>query len=207
METGVLSYQVLVLNRLWQVIDVCSVKRAICLLYLRHAQVVLKKGGSFYTFEFEEWKDFSQNSVEDGDVIKTIACKIKIPRVILLMIYDKLPPREVKFTRKNIYRRDRNTCQYCGRTFKPEELNIDHVLPLSRGGKNIWENVVCSCISCNLRKGNKTLRETGMRLIRKPKKPEWGYFIKERFAEIKEESWKNFLDVAYWNVELDQDEE
>jgi len=200
-----LNSKVLVLNRLWQVIDVCSVRRAICLLYLRHAQVVLKEGGSFYTFGFEEWRDFSQNSADNGDVIRTITYKIKVPRVILLMIYDKLPPREVKFTRRNIYRRDKNTCQYCGKTFRPEELNIDHVVPLSRGGKDTWENVVCSCISCNLRKGNKTLKEAGMRLIRKPKKPEWGTFIKENLANIKEESWKSFLDVAYWNVELDQD--
>ncbi|RLE10877.1 HNH endonuclease [Candidatus Aerophobetes bacterium] len=200
-----LNSKVLVLNKLWQVIDVCSVRRAICLLYLRHAQVVLKEGGSFYTFGFEEWRDFSQNSADNGDVIRTITYKIKVPRVILLMIYDKLPPREVKFTRRNIYRRDKNTCQYCGKTFRPEELNIDHVVPLSRGGKDTWENVVCSCISCNLRKGNKTLKEAGMRLIRKPKKPEWGTFIKENLANIKEESWKSFLDVAYWNVELDQD--
>ncbi|MCD6082939.1 HNH endonuclease, partial [Candidatus Aerophobetes bacterium] len=148
---------------------------------------------------------FSQNSADNGDVIRTITYKIKVPRVILLMIYDKLPPREVKFTRRNIYRRDKNTCQYCGKTFRPEELNIDHVVPLSRGGKDTWENVVCSCISCNLRKGNKTLKEAGMRLIRKPKKPEWRTFIKENLANIKEESWKSFLDVAYWNVELDQD--
>jgi len=201
----VLNSKVLVLNRLWQVIDVCSVRRAICLLYLRHAQVVLKEGGSFYTFGFEEWRDFSQNSADNGDVIGTITYKIKVPRVILLMIYDKFPPREVKFTRRNIYKRDKNTCQYCGRTFRPEELNIDHVVPLSRGGKDTWENVVCSCISCNLRKGNKTLKEAGMRLIRKPKKPEWRTFIKENLANIKEESWKSFLDVAYWNVELDQD--
>ncbi|MCD6083237.1 HNH endonuclease, partial [Candidatus Aerophobetes bacterium] len=94
-----LNSKVLVLNRLWQVIDVCSVRRAICLLYLRHAQVVLKEGGSFYTFGFEEWREFSQNSADNGDVIRTITYKIKVPRVILLMIYDKLPPREVKFTR------------------------------------------------------------------------------------------------------------
>lgn len=202
---GALNCGVLVLNRLWQVIDICSARRAICLLYLEHAQVILKRGGSFYTFGFEEWSDFSQNSAEDGDVIRTIAYKIKIPRVILLMFYDKLPPREVKFTRKNIYIRDKNTCQYCGRTFRPQELNIDHVISLSRGGKNSWENVVCSCIPCNLRKGNKTLKEARMSLIRRPKKPIWSSFVKKSFAEIKEESWKSFLDVVYWNVELEQD--
>ncbi|RLE08832.1 HNH endonuclease [Candidatus Aerophobetes bacterium] len=206
-EVKALNTRVLVLNKLWQVIDVCSVKRAFCLLYLKHAQVVLKKGGSFYTFGFEEWRDFSQNSTEDGDIIRTITYKLKIPRVILLLIYDKIPPREVKFTRKNIYKRDRNTCQYCGRRFKSEDLNLDHVIPLSRGGKDTWENVVCSCVQCNLRKGNKTLAEAGMKLIRKPRKPRWDTFVKESFIGVKEESWKDFLDLAYWNIELEQDKD
>ena len=205
MATGVLNKEVLVLNKLWQVVDICSAKRAFCLVYLKHAEVVLKEGGSFYTFGFEEWKDFSISSVQDDDVVKTITYNLRIPQIILLIIYDKMPPREVKFTRKNIYRRDKNICQYCGKKFKTEELNIDHVIPLSRGGKHTWSNVVCSCIPCNLRKGSKTLSRAGMSLIRKPRKPNWRSFVKDRLADVKEESWKNFLDLAYWNIELDQD--
>jgi len=206
-EARILNTNVLILNKLWQVIDICSVKRALCLLYLKHAQVVLKKGGSFYTFGFEDWRDFSQNSTEDGDIIRTISYKLKIPRVILLLIYEKIPPREVKFTRKNIYRRDKNTCQYCGRRCKSQDLNLDHIVPLSRGGKDTWENVVCSCVSCNLRKGNKTLAEVGMKLIRKPRKPRWNTLVKESFTEISEGSWKDFLDLVYWNIELEQDKD
>ncbi|MFQ5835385.1 MAG: HNH endonuclease, partial [bacterium] len=110
LSTEILTSEVLVLNKLWQVVSVCSVKRALCLLYLRHAQVVLKEGGSFYTFGFEDWRDFSQNHSQDSEIIRTVAYKIRMPQVILLLIYDRFPPRRVKFTRKNIYKRDENIC-------------------------------------------------------------------------------------------------
>lgn len=207
MSVEVLSEHVLVLNGLWQAVDICSVKRAVCLLYLKHAQVVVKDGGSFYTFGFEDWRDFSRNTSNDDDIIRTISYNLKIPRIILLLLYDKLPPWEVKFTRKNIYKRDNNICQYCGKKFQPEDLNLDHILPSSRGGKDSWENVVCSCVPCNLRKANRTLKEAGMNLIRLPRKPAWRAFVKDSFTGVREESWKDFLDVAYWNVELEEDEE
>ncbi|MEE9191562.1 MAG: HNH endonuclease [Candidatus Aerophobetes bacterium] len=207
MSVEVLSEHVLVLNGLWQAVDICSVKRAVCLLYLKHAQVVVKDGGSFYTFGFEDWRDFSRNTSNDHDIIRTISYNLKIPRIILLLLYDKLPPWEVKFTRKNIYKRDNNICQYCGKKFQPEDLNLDHILPSSRGGKDSWENVVCSCVPCNLRKANRTLKEAGMNLIRLPRKPAWRAFVKDSFTGVREESWKDFLDVAYWNIELEEDEE
>ncbi len=206
MSTEILGSQVLVLNKLWQIIDVCSVRRALCLLYLRHAQVVLKEGGSFYTFGFEDWTDFSQNHSQDSETIRTITYEIRIPQVILLLVYDRFPPRRVKFTRKNIYKRDKNTCQYCGKKFKPQDLNLDHVVPLSRGGKDSWDNVVCSCVSCNLRKGSRTLAEAGMSLIRIPKRPHWRSFVKYSLEPVIEESWKDFLNLAYWNVELEQND-
>jgi len=207
MAVEVLNSGVLVLNSLWQVVDVCSVKRAVCLLYLRHAQVVLKEGGSLYTFGFEDWKDFSQDYSSDSQIIRTITYKLRIPRIILLFIYDKIPPRKVRFTRRNVYKRDGNRCQYCGKKFKSEDLNLDHVIPVSRGGKDSWYNVVCSCVPCNLRKGDKSLVEVGMSLVRKPTRPNWRSFVKCNFAEINEENWKDFLDLAYWNVELEEDKE
>jgi len=207
MAVEILNSGVLVLNSLWQVVDVCSVKRAVCLLYLRHAQVVLKEGGSLYTFGFEDWKDFSQDYSSDSQIIRTITYKLRIPRIILLFIYDKIPPRKVRFTRRNVYKRDGNRCQYCGKKFKSEDLNLDHVIPVSRGGKDSWYNVVCSCVPCNLRKGDKSLGEVGMSLIRKSTRPNWRSFVKCNFAEINEENWKDFLDLAYWNVELEEDKE
>jgi 5-methylcytosine-specific restriction endonuclease McrA len=207
MAVEVLNSGVLVLNNFWQVVDVCSVKRAVCLLYLRHAQVVLKEGGSLYTFGFEDWKDFSQDYSSDSQIIRTITYKLRIPRIILLFIYDKIPPRKVRFTRRNVYKRDGSRCQYCGKKFKSEDLNLDHVIPVSRGGKDSWYNVVCSCVPCNLRKGDKSLVEVGMSLVRKPIRPNWRSFVKCNFAEINEENWKDFLDLAYWNVELEEDKE
>ena len=206
MPTDALSSNVLVLNKLWQAVDVCSVKRAICLLYLEHAQVVVKEGGSFYTFGFEEWRDFSSTSTAGISFISTISYRIQVPRVIMLMLYDRLPPRRIKFTRRNIYLRDNNTCQYCGKKLSTDKLNLDHVVPLSRGGRNTWTNVVCSCIPCNMRKGNKTLRQSKMRLIRKPTRPTWKMLVRQTLpATDRWSSWQEFLDVAYWNVELEHD--
>ena len=206
MSLEALQTNVLVLNKLWQAVDVCSAKRAISLLYLQHAQAVIEKGGSFYAFGFEDWQDFSQRDLGEDHFISAISFRLKIPQVIILMLYDRFPPRRIKFTRKNIYRRDNNTCQYCGRKLRTEDLNLDHVIPLSRGGRNAWENVVCSCIPCNMCKGNRTLHEAGVKLIRKPKKPMWKTFIKSTFPDsTRWESWKQFLDMAYWNVELEED--
>ncbi|GAF81485.1 unnamed protein product, partial [marine sediment metagenome] len=164
-------------------------------------------GGSLYTFGFEDWKDFSQDYSSDSQIIRTITYKLRIPRIILLFIYDKIPPRKVRFTRRNVYKRDGSRCQYCGKKFKSEDLNLDHVIPVSRGGKDSWYNVVCSCVPCNLRKGDKSLVEVGMSLVRKPIRPNWRSFVKCNFAEINEENWKDFLDLAYWNVELEEDKE
>ena len=107
----------------------------------------------------------------------------------------------MKFSRHNIYVRDGNRCQYCGRRFPTSELSLDHVVPLSRGGPSTWENVVCACLPCNVRKGNKLLDEAGLTLRKAPVKPKaspLGLLAPQRIHP----SWRNFLDVAYWNVEL-----
>ncbi len=195
---------VLVLNRLWQAVNICSAKRAFCLLYQGHAQVVMENGGSFTTLTFDDWKDFSRDA-PDEESVRTISFKVRIPHVILLLFYERLPAREVKFTRRNIYERDGNRCQYCRGKFDTKDLNLDHVVPLRRGGKTTWDNVVCSCLSCNTRKGGRLLREAGMKLFRRPRKPRWQGFILIRFSSHMHESWKHFLDIAYWNVELGEE--
>ena len=199
-----LDANVLVLNRLWQAVNVCSARRAFSLLYQGHAQVVMKNGGAFETFTFDDWKDFSGDA-QEKESIKTISFKIKIPQVIALLFYDHMPSREVKFTRKNIYERDEFRCQYCGQKSDTRGLNLDHIIPLARNGKNTWDNVVCSCLRCNTIKGGKTLKEAGMKLIRPPKKPRWQAFISVNFSSIKHEAWRHFLDIAYWNVELGEE--
>ncbi len=200
-----LNQQVLVLNRLWQAVNVCSARRALTLLFEGHAQVVFGDDeGDFKTYNFSQWRDFSQGQTED-DSVGTISFRIGIPRVILLLAFDRLPKKEVKFTRHNIFERDKNTCQYCSRTLERKDLNLDHVIPRDRGGPTTWENIVCSCIPCNTRKANRTPAEAGLRLVRKPKRPKWRPFVQVNFGAPMHDSWKHFLDLAYWNVELGED--
>jgi len=197
---------VLVLNRLWQAVNVCSVRRAMSLLFQGHAQVVFgDDDGDFQTFNFGEWRDFSQEQPH-ADSIATVSLRIRVPRVILLLVYDRLPRKEVKFTRYNIFERDRNTCQYCGKFFDRVDLNLDHVIPKNQGGPTTWENIVCSCVPCNTRKGHRTPREARMTLIRKPRRPKWRPFVQLNVGLKAHDSWKHFLDVAYWNVELGGDD-
>ena len=197
-----LDKQVLVLNRLWQAVNVCSVRRAFALLCQGHAQVVYEDGNNnFLTHDFSSWREFSQREPED-DMVHTISFKIRMPRVIVLLLFDRLPAKEVKFTRHNVFERDKNTCQYCGKIFDRKELNLDHIIPRDRGGMTSWENIVCSCIPCNTRKGNHLPHEAGMRLVRKPERPRWRPFLHLTFGGHQHDSWKHFVDVAYWNVEL-----
>lgn len=200
--SALLNQQVLVLNRLWQAVNICSVRRALTLLFQGHAQVVLgDNDGAFQTFGFSEWQDCSEQG-PTHELIQSVSFKIRVPRVIMLLVFDRLPKKEVKFTRHNIFERDRDTCQYCGEVFSRKDLNLDHIIPRDRGGPTTWENIVCSCIPCNTRKSNRTPTEAGIRLIRKPKKPKWRPFVQVNFALDYHDSWKHFLDLAYWNVEL-----
>ncbi len=197
-----LDRQVLVLNRLWQAVNVCTVRRAFALLFQGHAQVVsADSNNNFFTHDFLGWMDLSLREPED-EMMHTISFKVRVPRVIVLLLFDRLPKKEVKFTRHNIFARDKDTCQYCGKVFDRRDLNLDHVLPRDKGGQTSWENVVCSCIPCNTRKGNRLPHEAGMHLIRKPKRPKWQPFVAVTFSAPHHESWKHFIDLAYWNVEL-----
>jgi 5-methylcytosine-specific restriction endonuclease McrA len=199
---AVLDIPVLVLNRLWQAVNTCTVRRAFTLLYQGHAQVVsADPAQGFMTHDFDSWRDFSRANPGD-DMVHTISMKVRIPRIIVLAIFERMPKKEVKFTRHNVFERDHNTCQYCGKNLPRESLNLDHVLPRDRGGQTTWENIVCSCIPCNTRKGNRLPHEAGMHLLRKPKRPKWRPFVNISVSTQPHESWKHFLDIAYWNVEL-----
>jgi len=200
-----LNQHVLVLNRLWQAVNICTARRALTLLFEGHAHVVLSdEEGAFQTFSFNQWRDFSALEPH-GETIATVSFKIRVPRVILLVMFDRLPKKEVKFTRHNIFERDRNTCQYCGQVFERKDLNLDHVIPRDRGGPTSWENIVCSCVRCNTQKANRTPQEAALHLVRKPKRPKWRPFVQVNLGLPHHDSWKHFLDVAYWNVELGED--
>ncbi len=108
---------------------------------------------------------------------------------------------------KYIFRRDGGKCQYCGKKFPKSEFTIDHVTPRSFGGKSVWDNVVCACPKCNRRKGGRTPEQAKMRLITKPKKPNWDPFSNFYVRTIRYKEWKPFLsfvDASYWNVELSE---
>lgn len=197
---SLLNTKVLVLNRSFLPIHITSVRRAFSLLYQGLAHAVDQE---YRTFDFDSWAELSA-SVHD-ERIGLVNRAIRVPRVILLLAYDRVPKRRVRFSRFNIYSRDRNTCQYCGKKFPRSELNLDHVIPRSRGGKSTWENVVCSCHECNRRKGGRTPEEAGMTLLRPPRRPEWTPFMLETFSLRRYKEWAPFLsvvDASYWNTEL-----
>ncbi len=206
-STSVLNLSVLVLNRHYMALRVVSVKRAFSLLFRNLAQVISIEDGKYQTYDFESWAEISQLKKEfepnSHDWIRTVRYDIVVPRVIRLVFYDKLPRQEIKFNRKNIFARDRNRCQYCGRKFPTSELTLDHVIPRSRGGKTTWDNIVCCCVECNIKKGGRTPQEAGMSLVIKPEKPKRSPVLTLKLTSGQYySSWKEFLDHAYWNVEL-----
>jgi 5-methylcytosine-specific restriction endonuclease McrA len=195
-----LHSSVLVLNRNFQPVHVTSAKRAFSLLYLGAARVIEP---DYRTFDFESWA--ALGSVAGDDVVRTIGRAIKVPRVIMLQLYDRMPRTKVRFSRLNIYARDDNTCQYCGLKLPRTGLNLDHVVPRAQGGRTTWENVVCCCVECNLRKGAHTPHQAGMRLLRTPERPKWTPTFRAPGGRVAHREWLPFLglvDASYWNTEL-----
>lgn len=151
---SLLNTKVLVLNRSYLPVHVTSVKRAFALLYQGVAQAVDE---NYRTFSFEDWRDVAIELHHER--LGVVGGFIRVPRVLLLIAYERVPKRHVRFSRFNIYARDSNTCQYCNKRFSRADLNLDHVVPRSRGGGSSWENVVCSCHACNRRKGGRTRKK------------------------------------------------
>jgi len=197
---ALLNQSVLVLNRNWIAVHICDVRRAFSLLYQDAARVVTE---SYETLNFESWRDLSQYA-RDHEVIHTPRYPLMIPQVIKLVFYNHFPPLHVRFSRRNIYQRDRNQCQYCGARPPREEMTIDHIVPRSRGGKTVWENVVLACSACNARKGHRLLSESSMSLIRKPRKPHWLLGSRPDSTPDTRPLWQKFIDEAYWNVALEE---
>ena len=190
---------VLVLNRYYQPVHVTSVKRAFGLLYLGVAKAI---DSQYRLYEFEDWAALS---AANHEAITTVSRTIRVPRVVVLYAYEYLPKGRVRFSRLNIYARDHDTCQYCAKTLPRAELNLDHVLPRSQGGKTSWENVVCSCVPCNLNKGGRTPEQAGLKLLKKPARPRWTPLFRGAARKTTYREWLPFLgpaDAAYWNVEL-----
>jgi len=202
-----LDASVLVLNKMFMAVHIISVRRAFCLLCKDLAEVVTLEEGQFATYDFSTWTELSAlrsklYRKEEDDWVRTSTIEIQAPRVVRLLDYDKVPRQTVKFNRRNIFARDHNQCQYCGKKYITSELSLDHVIPRSQGGGTSWDNIVCACVDCNVRKGGRTPRQANLTLIRKPEKPKRSPVLNMKLSQKKYQSWQSFLDSAYWSVEL-----
>ena len=186
-----LNATVLVLNRSYLPIHVTSARRAFALAYRDLARVVNEE---YETFDFESWR--RRRGDADSAVIGTPSGAICIPRVILLPSFDRVPKRHVRYSRVNVFARDKFTCQYCGERPHRSELNLDHVIPRALGGRTTWENVVCSCVECNRRKGGRTPQQARLRLQRIPTRPRWTPLMNHIGSSVRYNEWRPFLSIV-----------
>ena len=186
-----LNATVLVLNRSYLPIHVTSARRAFALVYRDVARVVNEE---YETFDFESWRRRRGNGATAS--IGTPSGAICVPRVILLTSFDSVPKRHVRYSRVNVFARDKFTCQYCGERPHRSKLNLDHVIPRSLGGRTTWENVVCSCVDCNRRKGGRTPQQARLRLQRIPAKPRWTPLMNHIGASVRYNEWRPFLSIV-----------
>lgn len=197
---SLLQQPVLMLNRRWQAIRTTPVANAISLVAKGAALFIDPETCIEHTIE--SWADLSRASRDfGGGVIRSSRVVLRVPEVLRLTRYERLGGRAVVFSRRNLFRRDRYACQYCGVRPGPEELTVDHVLPKSRGGRSEWTNCVLACVACNTRKSDRTPAEARMALRGKPCKPHWTA-LELGMRGDRRLSWRQFLSQAYWDVEL-----
>ena len=162
------SLRVLVLNQTYEPLHFCNAKRAIVMLLKGRAEKI----------------------ESDGMAVRSPTITIRIPTVIRLRRYIKRSYHvRIAFSKKNVFKRDNFTCQYCGSM--GENLTIDHIIPKSRGGESCWENVVVACQRCNIKKGDRTLRDAQIRLLRRPVRPSF-LFKKNVYNSVPKSFVKNW---------------
>ncbi|MBN1350285.1 HNH endonuclease [candidate division KSB1 bacterium] len=148
--------------------SVTNAKKAIILIYLGKAEIVERY----------------------AEQVHTVKTSIALPSVVRLLRYIAVPHKRIILSRKNIIKRDLHRCQYCGKRDGP--VTVDHVIPKYQGGADSWENLVCACIRCNTKKGNQTPAEAGMKLEKKPRKPNHIFMIQHFFGVV-DERWRPYL--------------
>jgi 5-methylcytosine-specific restriction endonuclease McrA len=196
--------KVLVLNKSWRAVGIITLEKA-----LKKVSASYKDGtpkarivDCVHDFQCMTWEDWTRLRPSDGEQgMKSVNAIFRIPEVIQYTRYDKVPAQKVHYNRRTIYRRDNNTCQYCGRRKGSEELSVDHVVPRCQGGLTTWENIVVACTECNARKAGRTPDQAGMKLLSNPVRPKYNFYT----GEIRIKSWEAFLGEAYYNVELEND--
>lgn len=201
-----LNASVLLLNRQYVAIHVVDVRRAFGLLLRHLAEVIQIEDGQWANYDFDSWREISELEAQfkqpHQDWIRSVSFEIQVPRVLRLLHYDRVPRQQVRLNRRNIFARDGNHCQYCGKRHSTSELSLDHIVPTCRGGETTWENLVCACVKCNVRKGGRTPSEAGLKLIRRPIRPKRSPLLAIKLGNPKYASWKTFLNAAYWSVDL-----
>lgn len=190
--TDILSRPVLVLNRVYSPVQLTTAKRAFVLLF-GGAASALDEAGEEYDFDL--WRSLPVREADDA--VPIVGGALRIPRVLHLHRYERTPKITVRLTRRNLMFRDAHQCQYCGKTPPLRDLNIDHVMPRSRGGGDTWENLVTACRICNLRKGWKTPEEANMNLRRRPFRPKWSMTAQILLgSQTKYAEWEPFLKAS-----------
>jgi 5-methylcytosine-specific restriction endonuclease McrA len=164
-----MNAKVLILNQNYEPMSVINVRKAVVLLYLGKAELIAAK---------------------DGLELHSVTMTMPFPSIVRLAVYVRVPFKKIILSRKNILRRDGHRCLYCGRGDVP--LTVDHVLPLSRGGEETWENLVSACVKCNNKKGDRTPEEAHMPVRRRPMRPNHVTFI-SHFVGTLDERWKPYL--------------
>jgi hypothetical protein len=186
-----LNAPVLVLNRYYQAVRLTTVRRALMMMYVDAAKAL---GPEYETYDFRAWA--SATGKGDSDMIPTSSGKLRAPRLLVLSRYGRLPEATLRLSRRNILLRDKFTCQYCGVKPPLTDLDVDHVIPRSRGGQSTWINLVAACRSCNLRKSSSTPEEAGMILLSKPYRPSWTAAVELAAVTQYFTEWEPFLAVA-----------
>ena len=195
---SVLTQPALVLNESWIAIHTVTVRHALRLLFTGAAKAIQPE--TYEVHEFDSWADLGVASEEP--CVRTVTLRVRAPEVILLTRYNGRPAPGAVFTRRNLFRRDQNTCQYCGARPGTSELSIDHLQPRSRGGLSSWENCVLACMDCNRRKADRTPDEARMHLLKAPVKPTWSPLLEIPIGRVRQ-SWERFVSERYWNVPLE----
>lgn len=196
----ILQDSTLVLNKNFLAIRVCSVQKAIMMLYKGYCKVI---DDNWKRYSFQEWVfrslELQKNQEEEDKYIGKVHSPnlfIYSPQVIYLLntnTENKIL-NEARFSRKSIFERDEYTCQYCNKTCSKNDATLDHIIPRSRGGTYQFTNIVTACRKCNSQKGNKSLDQVAMHLIRKPLIPRWRSFIGKSFSKVKKVYWQQFLE-------------
>lgn len=196
---SLLNGSVLILNKFFMAIQVTNARAAISALVGGKVKCV---DLDYSTYDLQNWKIFSEEyqGTEEAKrfpgVIRSPSTTLLVPEVVIDPDCEFNSPhiKTVRYSRKSIYQRDKNTCQYCGKKCNKKEITLDHIVPRSKQGKSTWTNVVACCTNCNSNKRDKSLEELGWKLLKTPKKPHWKSHIGTPFNMEKRNFWEMFLD-------------